>query len=808
MRRIVFGLTVGALVLAVAGAAAGPRRDHAAMALNVLPPGQAGDVTLGRHSTDQIALYDGLTPLFGAIKPAHLRRYFKPANLWTGNERALRIERPRRGVRILRDSFGVPHVFGATRADVQFAHGWIAAEDRGILMELARGPGRIAAIDAPGISAFGLALSGKQFIPSAQTEAFLAKQVAILQAQGRAGRAFLAEIDAYTAGINAYYRKVGYPLPAWGRTDVIGMVALLGQRFGAGGGDEARRSELYSALKARLDEPVARQVLLDLRLQNDIESPATIEKPFPYQPIGGGAGNAILDDGSFKPVAQDGSSLLAHEQMSNAILIGARRSATGKPLMVAGPQLGFFYPEFFMEADLYGASFDVRGGALAGVPLVLIGRGPDFAWSATSAGSDNIDVFAETLCGGDTRHYLYRGQCRAMTRFDAGLIRTGGQPDQPLVFWETVHGPVTGYATVGGRKVALAASRSTRGRELASALPLYRLNTVGVSSGRDFVRQMLAVELTFNLFYVDDKDIAMVSAGRLPLRSPAVDPSFPTIGTGEHDWRGFLAAAAHPQAINPVSGEIVNWNNKPALRFGAADDNWAYGPVNRVLLLERGLKKGKNSMTDVVAAMNRAATQDIRPVAVLPTVAAVLKGGAARSNRAAQMLALLEAWAAKGGSRLDRDHDGKVDDPGAAIMDAAWPLLAEAVLSAVLGPLTDRLAALEPRFSISMSGAWINYVEKDLRAVLGRAVPGRPVQAPFRIRYCGKGDLAACRASLWAALDAAGASLATAQGADPARWRADANAERIVFAPGILRNTMRGANRPTYQQLISFRSHR
>jgi len=803
MRRLVLALTPIVLAFAVAGSAAVPRVDHAATALNVLPPGQAGDVSLGRHSTDQIALYDGLTPLFGAIKPSHLRRYFKPENLWTGSERAVRTERPKRGVRILRDSFGVPHVFASTRTDVQFAHGWIAAQDRGILMELARGPGRIAAIDAPGISAFGLALSGRQFIPGAQTEVFLAKQVAILQAQGAVGRDFLAQIDAYTAGINAYYKKVGFPLPTWGRNDVIGMVALLGQRFGAGGGDEARRSEFYSALKARLGEATARQVLLDLRLQNDGESPASIEKVFAYQPIGSGAGNVILDDGSFMPAAQDGSSLVAHEQMSNAILVGAKRSVTGKPLMVAGPQLGFFYPEFFMEADLHGGGFDVRGGALAGIPVILIGRGPDYAWSATSAGSDNIDVFAETLCGGDTRHYLYKGECRAMTRFDAGLIRAGGQPDQPLVFWETVHGPVTGYATVGGRKVALAASRSTRGRELASALPLYRLNTAGVRSGKDFVQKMLAVEMTFNLFYVDHKDIAMVSAGRLPLRSPAVDPAFPTIGTGEHDWAGFLAPGAHPQAVNPPSGEIVNWNNKPARRFGAADDNWVYGPVNRTLLLERGLKKGKNSMTDVVAAMNRAATQDIRPIAVLPTLSAVLKGGVASSARAADMLGRLEAWAARGGSRLDRDLDGKIDDPGAAIMDAAWPRLAEAVMSPVLGSLTDRLAALEPRFSISMSGAWINYVEKDLRTLLGR-----PVQTPYRLRYCGKGDLTACRASLWNALEAAGAELAALQGADPAAWRADANAERIVFAPGILRNTMRGANRPTFQQLISFRSHR
>jgi hypothetical protein len=70
--------------------------------------------------------------------------------------------------------------------------------------------------------------------------------------------------------------------------------------------------------------------------------------------------------------------------------------------------------------------------------------------------------------------------------------------------------------------------------------------------------------------------------------------------------------------------------------------------------------------------------------------------------------------------------------------------------------------------------------------------------------------LAACRASLWAALDAAGAELAGAQGPNPNGWRADANPERIVFEPGLLgpKHKMRWTNRPTFQQVIYFRGHR
>ena len=91
---------------------------------------------------------------------------------------------------------------------------------------------------------------------------------------------------------------------------------------------------------------------------------------------------------------------------------------------------------------------------------MLLGRGKDFAWSATSANSDIVDQYVETLCGDDT-HYLFRGECRAMTTLDAGLLKgTATEPDRELVFRETVHGPVLGYATIGGRRVAICARRA------------------------------------------------------------------------------------------------------------------------------------------------------------------------------------------------------------------------------------------------------------------------------------------------------------------------------------------------------------
>ena len=143
------------------GAGAGATRDHAAQAWNVLPPGQAGGVAFTKNSTDQIALYEGLTRLGGNVTDADLRRFFKRETLGLApGERARSVERPRKGLTITRDRWGVPHVKGVTAEDVAFGAGWATAADRQLLMELFRGPGRIAALDAPGVDPFAFALSG------------------------------------------------------------------------------------------------------------------------------------------------------------------------------------------------------------------------------------------------------------------------------------------------------------------------------------------------------------------------------------------------------------------------------------------------------------------------------------------------------------------------------------------------------------------------------------------------------------------------------------------------------------------------
>jgi acyl-homoserine lactone acylase PvdQ len=390
------------------------------------------------------------------------------------------------------------------------------------------------------------------------------------------------------------------------------------------------------------------------------------------------------------------------------------------------------------------------------------------------------------------------------------VIRGGGAADTPVVLRETVHGPVSGYATVDGHRVAISSRRSTRGRELLSALFFDDLSTGAVRSARDFVRSAAQLELTFNAVYADDRDIAQVTTGRLPVRPSSVDPGLPTKGTGEYEWQGFAPASAHAQAINPSSGVVLNWNNKPARGYGGADDEWTWGPVQRVDLLWEGIQaRRKHTLASVTGAMNRAATQDLRAVRIVPVLSEILARGQPPTPRAARALALLQSWRSAGAARIDANLDGSLDDPGAAVLDVAWTGLTDAVMKPVLGTLTSDLERLVPRdepFTADGSAyysGWWSYLDKDLRTLLGKQVRG-----PYGMRFCGLGSVAVCARDLWAALDAAAASLEAKQGADPAAWRSPADPERIRFAPGILPDTMRGTNRPTFQQAMSFRTHR
>jgi acyl-homoserine lactone acylase PvdQ len=772
----------------------------------ILPPGNFGGLPTTDDSLDQLPLYDSLTPLRGNVTKRDIRRLFLPQNFAPiGPVREEQTGRP--GLRLIYDSYGIPHVYGRTRADLAFGAGWTTSRDRGLLVRLARGPARVAVADVPGIDAFSLVTSGQSFVPSAETEALVTHQRRVLvETYGNKGRQILADARASAAGGNAYSRAHNIEIEPFTANDVIAVTAFIGSIFGAGGGGEASNADLLAKLQRGLGRVRGYRAWDDVMLADDPEAPTTIARPFRYGPLTGGRvrGSVVVDPGSveaFDPLeGSDGAgevnaaSAPPRRNASNFLLVSPRRAASRSSLAVMGPQLGYYYPEIVQQIALHGPGIQAQGIGVPGLAMyILIGRTKNYAWSLTSAGHDVRDVYAERLCepGGspptrESSGYMFRGACRPFRNHNAGLL--GGRP---LLYKSSVHGPVIGTATVGGRPYALSRRRSTFGRDALNLAALKDMTEGKASTPRRFWRIANQFEFTFNWAYASRKATAYFTSGRLPRRPRGLDRRLPTLGGGRYEWRGFLSEREHPHAVGGPRGLLLNWNNRSAPGFMHGDDE-PHGSVHRVEMYDRWPRRPR--LTDDVGIMNRAATEDVRSP-VWPVVSSVLRTGSAPTARDQQVVELLDNWVRRDAPRLDADNDGLFDDAGPTIMDAAWRPIAEAVMRPVFG---DLLEDLDDVRGLSGQSAQ-SYVDKDLRTLLRRPVRGR-----FNLSYCGGGSLRACRESLWNALGQVADGLAALYGnPDPAAWRRPA--DRTRFVPGLIPNTIRETNRPTFQQVLELR---
>ena len=184
---------------------------------------------------------------------------------------------------IVRDRFNVPHITGKTRDDVTWATGWITAEDRALLLAQGRYPARLAAIDAPNINAFGLVTGLKTYTPTARGRP--ARSCATACARCARRRTATRCCTTSTSTSRASTRACGptsRTQKPFTRVDVFAVNALVGQIFGQGGGGEAPRSQMLSALRKRLGKSRAQRLWDDLTEHDDADTPSTLTKRAPY----------------------------------------------------------------------------------------------------------------------------------------------------------------------------------------------------------------------------------------------------------------------------------------------------------------------------------------------------------------------------------------------------------------------------------------------------------------------------------------------------------------------------------------------
>jgi hypothetical protein len=401
-------------------------------------------------------------------------------------------------------------------------------------------------------------------------------------------------------------------------------------------------------------------------------------------------------------------------------------------------------------------------------------------------------------------------------------------------------------ATIGGKPVAYTVQRSTYMHEADSAIGFMMFNNPSLmSTTAGFEQAASNVQFDFNWFYVNSAHTAYFNSGQNPVRAAGTDPNLPLWGTTANEWADWnpttftesdTAASAHPNSVD--QDYYVSWNNKQALGYSAADGNYSFGPVQRVDLLNTGIKNylatgAKFTETSLIQVMETAATTDLRGSEVLPLLLKVIGSQPVTDSTQAQLVSELTSWMNTGSRILPTAAGSQTFQNTAAIqlMDAWWPLLLQAEFQPGMGTgLFDALVAdlptndspsggqqiavpgvvstsnlNQPHKGSAFQFGWWGYVSKDLRSVLGQSV-----QAPLPVQYCGGGSLSACRTALLNSLTAASQeSAATVYPADTYcaagnQWCADS----IVQSPlgGITHALTSWQNRPTYQQVVQFTS--
>ncbi|MFJ3673092.1 penicillin acylase family protein [Streptomyces sp. NPDC090106] len=867
---------------------------------DILPPGENGNATLAQillnqafgtqpdHAEDQLGPYNNLAKGYSTLTNSTINTFFNDASFGVASDQVASTLSPggRSDVTIVRDKkTGVPHITGTTRYGTEYGAGYAAAQDRLWLMDVFRHVGRGQLTTFAGGDPSNQGLEQQFWRNAPYTEADLQAQIdrAVANA-GTRGTQALADVNAYLDGINAYidasdsgryfpgeYVLTGHKdsvtnagtIDHFKTTDLVALASVIGALFGSGGGGEVNNAISLLAAQEQYGVTQGTAVWESFRERNDPEAVVTVhDTSFPYATKPAAPqGEALPDDGSVatEPMIYDATGTGADQSaseatatatatalssarrgMSNALVVNGSHTASGHPVAVFGPQTGYFAPQLLMLQEIQGPGLSARGASFAGLSMyVELGRGQDYAWSATTSGQDIIDTYAVELCQ-DDYHYLYHGTCTAMEKVEQKNSWSPTTADDTAAgaytmrVWRTKYGPVSHRATVGGKKVAYTTLRSSYLREADSIIGFQMLNDPDyVKSPATFQSAVQHINFTFNWFYADSQHIAYYNSGDNPVRASGVDPEFPVWAQAAYEWQGwnpttnaatYTAASAHPNSVD--QDYYISWNNKQAADYSSAP--WGEGSVHRGNLLEDRVKKlvtaGGVTRASLTKAMAEAALADLRAEDVLPDLLKVVNSSTVTDSTAAAAVTKLQAWLTAGARRTETSSGSKAyaNADAIRILDAWWPLLVKAEFQPGLGSelytaMTANLPVDEsPSAAHGPTGAhagssfqygWWSYVDKDIRAVLGETVQG-----PLAQKYCGGGTLSACRDILISTLKtAAGTSASTVYPGDDLcsagdQWCADSIVQRTLG--GIKHYNISWQNRPTYQQVVEFTSHR
>lgn len=661
-------------------------------------------------------------------------------------------------VEVIRDEWGVPHVFASSDAGAMYGLGWASAEDRAFQMYYALRimQGRLAEVVGD-VQRTNRRETAVQNDRKMRTFGFWRQAQRVATALDPESRALL---QAYSDGVNAYvgahrddlpapFRDFDVEPEAWTPAACLVSWWHLGQFFGTDGTRD------LNAWRNRRDPRPGRAPPPAVAPDDDaaIVQRADVEDDWV-------ARVEAFHRAHFRAREGDGGEGEGRK-FSHAWVVGGAKTTTGAAVLCSDPQTPVTNPSLLYEFHVRGATFDARGVGVAGSPVILIGFNRHVAWGMTARGADQADLFRLVTARDHPDAYELDGEWRAMDVRTERILVRGGEA-QELTVRETAFGPVVSefaFVRRGDPQVALRRVPvcDTEQETIQGAIAMLRAEDVA-----DFRRALSGWRFpTANCVYGDASGhIGYSTIGAMPIRSPDSESLGGAAHRGDRsrfDWQGFVPPELLPQVIDPARGYLLSANHRPIASFYAiplGDATGVHGDTLRSWRLRERLSAKERFTPEEVLAIHFDATNPaLREIVRLGVH---LRDAAGIELQPDALLALehLEPW-------LDAGASSDLRAPGAALATSI-----DLMFRRNATPLTERVGG-------GLSG--LARLLKETRARIERDEPA------------GFGELE----HAWVDRLLAGAwrSAASRFGRDPAQWEEHARAQvqrgRLGYYQGL-----------------------
>lgn len=519
----------------------------------------------------RVVLMLALAGLAGGTRPAPLAAQATPRE-------SLSLPGLHQPVEVIRDRWGLNHIYAQNEDDLFMAQGYLAAKDRQWQFEIwrRRATGTVAEILGPRelTRDIGTRLHKFRGNLDAELNHYHPRGKAIIEAYVRGVNAAVDEAMKSPSTLPIEFRMLGITPGKWTPEVVISRHQALTSNVE----NEATHVRALAALGAdRLkdllwlqggDPPLTLDPLIDPKtfpadvLKTYTAFRDTIRfQPDDIAPAYRGEARAALearDDGSRVALTRstDGSRIVDTDIGSNNWVVSGTRTQSSMPIMANDPHRVIEAPSLRYWVHLVAPGWNVIGGGEPVLPGVSIGHNEHGAWGLTIFGTDAEDLYVYETNPANPNEYRYQGRWEAM-RVVTESIPVKGQPAATATLKFTRHGPVLHEDPANRRAYALRAGWMEQGG--APYLSSLRMNQA--QTWAEFVEACTFNRMpSENMVWVDKAGtIGWQAAGIAPLRSWS--GLLPVPGDGRYEWDGYLPINALPNEVNPARGFVATANH-------------------------------------------------------------------------------------------------------------------------------------------------------------------------------------------------------------------------------------------------------